>query len=294
MKVIYITTQNNDGWGRASIIEHALGILEQYDAMTVRQLHYQLVAVGMPNDTQHYKRVVAAMTEARWSGAADMEAFIDRERSMFGETDIEDKDLDDMVDKGKAQVQAWMNNYDLGFWVNQPKYVEVWIEKKALQGVFEDTCNDHSVGLAACKGYPSLTFLNEAVARFPDDKEIILLYFGDYDPSGEDIPRSIQVNLSRMGVEVQVQRIALSPEQISEYHLPGKPAKLTDTRTRNWSGDEVVELDALRQNVLRTMCDRAISTMKDEDATDEYFNRVKREQPLYRKRLRDFINELAG
>ena len=61
-----------------------------------------------------------------------------------------------------------MNAYRLNRWSNQENYVEVWIEKKALQGVFETPCRRADVGLAPCKGYPSLTFLNDAKDRFEE------------------------------------------------------------------------------------------------------------------------------
>ena len=241
------------------IIENAQNILSEYPGgITVRQLHYRLVAIGMINDMNHYKRVVTAMTKARWDDIVDMEAFVDRERSMYGETKADEKDLDDEIEQGETQVKAWMQNYRLNRWSNQDNYIEVWIEKKALQGVFERPCLAKSVGLAPCKGYPSITFLHDAYMRFSEaecnGKNPIILYFGDYDPSGEDIPRSIENNLRRMGVDVEVKRLALLPEQIEEMNLPGVPPKRTDTRTRNWSGGSVVELDAVEPTRLADMC----------------------------------------
>jgi hypothetical protein len=201
-----------DTFNRKVITEKAQEVLAEYSGgITLRQLYYRLVAQGMINDVLHYKRVVSAMTEARWQDVVSMEAFIDRERAMYGETKAEVKDLDGEVENAKQQLEAWMNSYHLNKWSNQENYVEVWIEKKALQGVFEEPCDELGVGLAPCKGYPSITFLHEASERFDsiaDDKEKTILYFGDYDPSGEDIPNSIKANLERMGCSVEVKRIA--------------------------------------------------------------------------------------
>ena len=91
-----------------------------------------------------------------------------------------------------------MKNYFKNRWENQEYYPEVFIEKKALQGVFQNICRQYDVALGACKGYPSLTFLYESQLRFNsaiyNGKKPIIIYFGDYDPSGEDIPRSIYEN----------------------------------------------------------------------------------------------------
>jgi hypothetical protein len=174
----------------------------------------------MTNDMQHYKKVVAAMNDARWDGLIDFEAFKDHERETIGRTNYETTDVDSAVTTAERQIQAWATSYSKNKWENQPIYPEVFIEKKALQGVFDVPCYRHSVALNPCKGYPSLTFLNDAKMRFHaarrEHKYPIVLYFGDYDCSGEDIPRSIQENLKRMGCDVEIRRIALMEHQVVE------------------------------------------------------------------------------
>lgn len=286
-----------DIYTRSWIIENAKKIIaDYYEGITIRQLHYRLVSIGMTNDTNHYKRVVGAMTSARWDNKVDMESFIDRERSMYWETKDDEKDLDDEIEKAKNQVKAWMKNYRLNKWSNQDNYVEVWIEKKALQGVFENPCMMADVGLAPCKGYPSITFLYEASKRFLDaldcDKNLIILYFGDYDPSGADIPRSLQDNLFRMGINVDISRIALNPDQIEKMSLPGVPPKSTDSRTRNWDGAGAVELDAIEPRTLREMCKESIKEHFDTTLYDELKDKEDDEQMTYQKALKEFVKNL--
>lgn len=287
----------DDIYDRQWIIENAKKVLQDYtDGITIRQLHYRLVALGMINDTNHYKRVVGAMTKARWDDIVDMSAFVDRERSMYGETEDDEKDLDYEIERGKEQVKAWMNAYSLNRWSNQDNYIEVWIEKKALQGVFERPCLHKDVGLAPCKGYPSITFLYEASKRFQDavdnGKHIIILYFGDFDPSGEDIPRSIKENLGRLGIDVEVKRMALNQQQIIDMGLPGVPPKRSDSRTRNWDGGSVVELDAVEPNTLKKMCEDAIESHFDRELYKELKDKESEEKKSYRKELKDFVNTL--
>jgi len=279
------------------ITENAIKVLETYDGkITLRQLYYRLVAIGMTNDVSHYKKVINAMTTARWSGEVDFEAFIDRERSMYGKTEANPIELSEQIKYGKEQVKAWMESYHLNKWENQPEYIEVWIEKKALQGVFESPCLQFDIGLAPCKGYPSLTFLNEAQIRFEEairrQQEPVILYFGDFDPSGEDIPRSLKDNLSRMGCEIEVKRIALNQKQITEMNLPSVPAKLTDTRTRNWDGDGVVELDAVEPNTLSSIVTKAINDHFDVDLYSDLMKREELERELYKNELKKFIDGL--
>ena len=66
-----------DIFTRAWITKNAQDVISQYsEGITLRQLHYRLVSIGMTNDTRHYKRVIGAMTEARWDGVVDMDSFV--------------------------------------------------------------------------------------------------------------------------------------------------------------------------------------------------------------------------
>jgi hypothetical protein len=288
----------NDEFTRSWIIEKARKVLEgYYEGITVRQLHYRLVAdYGMTNDINHYKRVVGAMGKARWDDIVSMDAFIDRERSMYHETRAKEMDVDEEIERGKENIKAWMKHYRLNRWSNQSNYIEVWIEKKALQGVFERPCLMNDVGLCPCKGYPSITFLYEASKRFKqardNGKTLIVLYFGDYDPSGADIPRNIEASLAKLGVDVTVKRIALNPDLIKELNLPGVPPKLTDSRTRNWDGGSVVELDAVEPKKLTEMCEEAIREHFNKDEHRELKEREAEERVDYQKALKDFVKNI--
>lgn len=275
------------------IIQNSIDICSNYKdgVLTLRALHYQLVGLGMTNDIQHYKRVVVAMIDARWGGSISFNQFSDLDRSMVGETAHKITDLDDEIEIGKIQVRAWMNNYHKNRWENQPIYPEILIEKKALQGVFAPVCEEWDISLGACKGYPSLTFLHEMYKRYGRiyGKEIVILYFGDYDPSGEDIPRSIVENLRRFGVEVDLRRIALMEDQVLMWKLPPAPAKPTDSRTANWNGLGQVELDAVKPERLQALCTEAIKEIFDHDLYSELQEQEEKERALYQANLKEFV-----
>jgi hypothetical protein len=283
------------------ITDNAIEIVSRYEkgVLTLRGLHYQLVSIGMTNSTQHYKRVINAMIDARWDELIDFDAFSDNDRAMIGDTFWKPTDLDDEIQTGKNQVRAWMTSYHKNKWENQPIVPEVLIEKKALQGVFGPICEDLGVSLGACKGYPSLTFLNDLQLRFSDiideGKKPMILYFGDYDPSGEDIPRSIIENLKRFGLDEDsfaLKRFALMEHQVIEWKLPPAPAKTTDSRTKNWDGLGQVELDAVKPEKLQSMCKEAIEECFDDELYEELEEQEAAEKLLYVANLKDFVNNL--
>lgn len=287
-----------DEFTKSWIIEKSLRIVRRYEkgVLTLRALHYQLVSQGMTNTVQHYKRVVNAMIDARWEGSISFNTFSDLDREMVGETEFEPTDVISRFEKISDSIEFWMNNYFKNRWENQPYYPEIFIEKKALQGVFKEVCSDWDIALGACKGYPSLTFLYESSKRFKraesEGKKPIILYFGDYDPSGEDIPRSIEENLERFGVSVEIRRIALMEDQVIEMELPPAPAKDTDSRSAKWTGLGQVELDAIPPETLISMCNEAIKEIFDADLYSDLMKQQEYESKEYKQKMRDFINNL--
>lgn len=289
-----------DEFNRQWIIDNGIPIVESYAGnITLRALHYRLVARGMTNSQRHYKRVIQAMTQARWDGLLSFDAFKDHERETMGVTEYEQTTVERRLSTARWGLEHYAKTYDKNRWENQPKYVEVFIEKKALQGVFERPCERKAVALNPCKGYPSLTFLADAAERFKEasdeGKEVIILYFGDYDPSGEDIPRSIQENLSKMGANVEVERIALMEHQVIEWELPPAPAKSGDSRTANWDGLGQVELDAVEPRDLVVLVNDAIDKHFDEELYAELMEQEREERIEFRERIKHFVNnELYG
>lgn len=302
-----------DEFTRSWIIKNSEEIAQDYEPgiLTVRGMHYQLVTrFGMTNSIQHYKRVVSAMEKARWNGTIPFETFSDLEREMVGTTEAEEIFLQNEIECGKDQIKAWMNNYSRNKWENQPCYAEVFIEKKALLGVFGQVCRKNEIALGACKGYPSLTFLHQAQGRFYNavrrGQKPVILYFGDYDPSGEDIPRSIEDNLSRFGVEVEVRRFALLEDQVIKWGLPLAPTKVYkiakrkdgstgyvgDSRDKNWNGLGQVELDAVEPRKLQSMCEDAIESVFDNCVYAELMEQESDEREEYRQELKSFVEQI--
>jgi len=88
-------------------------------------------------------------------------------------------------------------------------------------------------------------------------KEIHILYFGDFDPSGDDMDDHLDKALHYFGLEdIDFQRMAVTEEQIEEFNLPPMPkSKETidkvnhDTRKngfiKKYGRLYIVELDAL-------------------------------------------------
>jgi hypothetical protein len=112
----------------------------------------------------------------------------------------------------------------------------------------------YGVTLNVGRGYDSATSVKDAADRFEDGGGITVLYFGDFDPSGEHMVHSLRERLLALGSEPEIEKCALTFEDIERYHLPPDFTKATDTRSAAFVaryGDVAVELDALPAGVLR-------------------------------------------
>jgi hypothetical protein len=83
------------------------------------------------------------------------------------------------------------------------------------------------------------------------------------------------------GDQIEVKRIALSRAQVNEYDPPPNPAKVTDSRYRDYSilhGDESWELDALEPKVLVDLITETVGGFIDWDKWDEDYEREQEER----------------
>ncbi len=238
-------------------------ILAEQHPATVRGVFYQAVSRGLvPKTEAAYKTTVGRLlTEMRRSGELPYGWLADNTRWMRRPTTY--SSLQDML-------QLTAQTYRRALWGTQGAYVEIWLEKDALAGVLYEVTAQWDCPLMVTRGYPSLTYLHEAAEAIAEqDKPVFIYYLGDHDPSGVDIPRFVEVELRRLapGAAITFERIAVTDEQIVELHLPTRPTKKSDSRSKAFEG-ESVEVDAIPAPVLRDLVANRIQAHIDQDALD--------------------------
>ena len=234
----------------AALLETCKSVLSEYDGqITVRQLYYRLVAAqAIPNVFREYKNLCALLTRWRKQGLLEADTFCDLTREP-----VVPSTWSDLSDVLETVEEAYRRDP----WQQQERRPEVWLEKEALATVFEPVCRQYRVVLQVCRGYPSVSCLVEAARRTEH-----ILYFGDFDPSGQDIPRCVAQELrDTWDADVGLDQIALTQGQIADYSLPPAPAKSTDSRTPRFvaeHGSGTVELDALPPDMLQGLLRQVI------------------------------------
>ena len=249
------------------IVDAALDIFQQYDtAITLRQLYYRLVSrLLIPNTINSYKRLSRIMVKAREDGDVPVNCLEDRSMRVLGRGDMGYNSAEEYLKKKITTLQDSWKSFTMPMWDEQPKNVMISLEKDALSRLVSREANRFSVRTFPTRGYPSFSFVQEMSRYITNQlggKPTVVLYFGDFDPSGVDIERDLSERLEKYGAkDFTVQRIALTDDQIKKYSLPPMPVKRSDARADSFleeHGDRAVELDALDPNLLQTTVRKAV------------------------------------
>ncbi len=306
-------------------IRQANSIIEAFQAqgykMTLRQLYYQHVKDNLiTNEEKSYKNLAALISDGRLCGLIDWDAIEDRGR-------VADKPYhSDSVEEHVETIKKVADGYTIDKWRGQDFYVELWVEKQALAGILEPLAHQNHVTLMVNKGYSSQSAMYESAQRFragmgtegeraeyredyhhctakefvgtewrglESERDGLLLYLGDHDPSGEDMVRDIRERLQMFGCgeRLEVQKVALTRAQITQYNPPPNPAKITDPRAEAYiqrHGNSSWEVDALDPPVLSALVTAAISRVRDAGI----LSTVVAEQKLERTRLKKALEKL--
>jgi hypothetical protein len=259
-------------------------ILEIVDAeesaITIRHLFYRLVGQNViPKTERAYKSLDGHLSRWRKNGEVPWDAFSDSTR-----WHIQNQTFDGIADA----LQRARETYRRDLWATQPYYTEVWVEKDAVAGIVSDITSEFGVPLFVCRGFASLSSLYSASLTFKraqqSGKAVMVYHLGDYDPSGHAAADAIETTFEDVfDVAVNFERIAITRDQIDEFDLPTRPTKKSDSRAKNWSGEECVELDSMPPAELRQLVEDAIVSRIDQHAWKQ-IQKIEREEQKTLKR----------
>ena len=265
-------------------------IVEEYGKdgykLTLRQLYYQLVSRDIiANKTKEYVKLSILLVKGRMAGLIDWDAIEDRNRVPF---------IPYWVVNIEDAINDTIKQYRLDRQRGQKNYIEVWVEKDALSGILKRITSHYHIKLMSNKGYSSCTAIHDAFIRFKREersgKKTIILYIGDYDPSGLDMIRDIDKRLTEFGVHTKVIPIGLTMKQINKYKPPPNPAKITDPRAKWYiaeHGKTSWEVDSLNPKTLHELVEHNVEKLIDMDLFKERISQEERDK----EKLRKIINE---
>jgi len=272
--------------GRPSEIAMAQWFLCQWQAMNyttgvhLRRMHYALVSQDPPiarHDGHQYANtqncwdyLCNAGKYARYLDLVSPDSFVDRRNpdaivnadlwatwpsvgiSVTGDSDYDvELALPEPPDAPGFDLRGLIDYGNDG----QPYMVELWAEKSTMNDVLEPLAREYKINLVTGLGELSITAVREFLRRAKQKgRPVRILYIADFDPAGIGMPisvaRKIEFFLANdyQGLDIRLQPVVLTADQIARYRLPRVPVKDTDKRKVSFElahGQGQVELDAL-------------------------------------------------
>lgn len=211
---------------QAAILDRAYDLVEGVPyTVTARWLFYRLLQDGTYSGKDDYKsKFLPLLSRARkefyknWAPdtlADDTRTAITRGDGWLSEESF-------LRDVGRAEIR-------LDKWARQENYIEIWFEAKAMKAQFEHYTRH--ITLRPFGGDCSIPFkwqiaseLQEAYERY--EKPITIIYFGDMDKKGFQIPESAVKDIREWtSAPFEFVRAGLNPGDEVTYSIPENPDK---------------------------------------------------------------------
>ena len=164
--------------------------------------------------------------------------------------------------------------------IAQPYHLEVWCEKSTMDDVLRPVCSRYLANLVTFEGEVSVTACHKLIERVRRaDKPARIFYISDFDPAGNSMPvamsRKVEFLSQDLDLDIRVDPLVLTLDQVQHYQLPRVPIKESETRAASFEdafGAGAVELDALEalhSGSLRRIVSDALSDYYSEEAREE-------------------------
>lgn len=188
-----------------------------------------------------------------------------------------------------------------GYYIEQGVHIEIWIEKSEGEDVFLPLCEEYRVNFVPGVGDMSITTVYRLLERIKEaGKPAVILYVSDFDPSGKSMPIGVARKIEFMiatetefeGLEVSLEPVMLTQEQVEYYDLPPVPIKDSDHRKGVWESKYGggVELNALFATRERIEDARAIVR----EWLDKFYDRrLWQKEYQARQELQEYLDEVT-
>lgn len=213
-----------------ALLRHTLAAftaLAGYLPASLRQVYYRMVGVAaIRNTVDDYRHVMRVLKNGRTAGLIPWEWMEDRTRTAYLPRVFEDRES-----YVRAELRWFLNDYRRDLLQSQESAVVLVSEKDALRPMFAEAAEPLGVPVWIVKGFSSRGYVKDLAEwirnqnRGRNRRGTTILYAGDHDPSGLDIPRSIEHALRHQHNLrcFQLERVGLTHDQVVAFDLPTDP-----------------------------------------------------------------------
>lgn len=264
------------------ILEYAKAYIKAVPyKVTARWLFYRLLQDGLYRDKKDYRRkFIQLLGKVRKS-------FFDGWRP-----DTLADDTREVIPQGGGywDPNQWLEDirnsrYDETVWLTQRNYIEVWFEAKAMVSQFRHYIKD--IPLFPFGGDCSIAPKWEAAKRLEraynnEKKPIVILYFGDDDTKGNEIPENAVVDIRAWcSAPFEFIRVGLNPGDGVRLGLP-----------ENIDKPGAYQWEALSDEQAKDIILTAVNKHFDQSAADDAEVRSDRITENFQEKLEEFFDNL--
>lgn len=204
------------------LVWRILQTVKGYSRLTVRQCYYIMISKHRyPANRAFYKRLNRYLSKIRRANPEVHKKFIDPTRQFVLPP--------------------------LSF----PR-IEIWVEKDSIRNFIGKLAIKYRLSVQVLRGFASLTMYRKALQRARKRGVTMILYLGDFDPSGLLIEKRAQKEMDHKQA-ITFHRIAITLEQIRRLKPPSRSVNLKDSRARVYIekyGTRCWEIESIRPRTL--------------------------------------------
>ena len=244
-----------------------MGVLEQDHPQSVRHVFYRMTDPRLPEPVEKsdrdYRHVQGRCVALRRAGVIPYNWIADLSRQGY---------FVNVFNDAGDFVRQMGGLYRADLWRDAGVKCEVWAESRSIASVMLADCKELAVDLFPCGGFSSLSFIHAAAQTHnasDDNRPLVVLYVGDFDPAGVLIDVALQRELRehlRSDIELDFRRIGINEEQVVAYDLPTKPRKEGDKRSQHVTYS--VEAEAMQARDLRAILRLEVESLLPEHALE--------------------------
>jgi len=130
--------------------------------------------------------------------------------------------------------------------------IEVWVEKDSIRNFIGKLAVKYRLGIQVLRGFASLSMYRRALKRARKRGVTMILYCGDWDPSGILIEKIAEHEMDHKRA-ITFHRLAITMQQIERFRPPSRPVNPKDSRTKDYVakwGSRAWEIESIRPRTL--------------------------------------------
>ena len=206
------------------------------------------------------EKLKAVLSKARHNGFMDRDAMLDDRRNEW------QPNLYASTEEFLRTMLRW--TCELDPWEGEEVRPILAFEANAMLPQFQHWTKKYRVELWPFGGSPSIEYKNRLAERLSFELSAVVLYFGDYDPKGQEIAEDLGDVMTWTGREGGVYHVGLTKRQVDTFKLEDNPDK---PGTYQWEALSDLQAGKVIVGALAGFgCDLEAVTLAERQVTSAY------------------------